>query len=255
MQRVLFHKTIFGPIHSRRLGTSLGINLTPNDGKICTFDCLYCEAGFNAQGPGTTGLSSRSEVNRQLEEALVSMHAEGTKLDVITFSGNGEPTIHPEFEEIVNDVITLRDKYYPLAKVSVLTNSTRCHDPKVARALKRIDNNIVKLDSAIDSTFKALNRPADPTLTPDRIIETLKQFNNKCIIQTMFVRSPYLDNTGDAEVEALCKAYQSIKPKSVMIYSLDRPTPDHSLERVSPDELKTLARHIEDATKITITTA
>lgn len=252
MQRVLFHDTIFGPIHSRRLGTSLGVNLTPNDGKICTFDCLYCEAGFNSQGPGTGGLTPRAEVRQQLEDTLVTMRGDGMGLDVITFSGNGEPTIHPQFGDIVDDVIALRDKYYPHAKVSVLTNSTRCHDPKVVSALKRVDNNIVKLDSAIESTFKALDRPGDPTLTPGRIVEMLKQFGKRCIIQTMFVRSPYLDNTVDDEVEALCEAYRSINPGSIMIYSLDRPTPDHTLTRVSPDELTALARRIEEATGVTV---
>ena len=132
MQRVLFHSTVFGPIHSRRLGISLGVNLSPNDGKVCSFDCLYCEAGFNAQGAGVSGLPSRSEVRRRLEEKLRDMQASGSGLDVITFSGNGEPTLHPDFAGIVDDTLALRDRFFPSAKVSVLTNSTRIDRDEVA---------------------------------------------------------------------------------------------------------------------------
>ena len=162
MQTVLFHSTIFGPIHSRRLGVSLGINLCPNDGKVCTFDCLYCEAGFNAQGPGTTGFPSREEVARDLEAKLAGMKEAGSPLDVITFSGNGEPTVHPDFPGVIEDTLRIRDKYYPEAKVSVLSNSTRIDRPEIFKALLEVDNNILKLDSAIDSTIKKLDRPTLP---------------------------------------------------------------------------------------------
>ena len=150
MQRVMFHSTIFGPIHSRRLGTSLGVNLMPSDGKVCSFDCLYCEAGFNAQGPGRSGLPKRDIVRRQLEAKLAEMQAAGTGLDVITFSGNGEPTLHPEFAGVVDDTIELRDLYFPNAKVSVLTNSTMIDREEVAKALMKVDNNILKLDTEFD---------------------------------------------------------------------------------------------------------
>ena len=136
MVTILFHDTIFGPIHSRRLGTSLGINLTPNDGKICSFDCIYCEAGYNAQGAGTTGISPREEVRTLLEQKLAEMKANGDRLDVITFSGNGEPTLHPDFNGVVDDVIALRDRYYPQVKISVLSNSTMIDRPAVVEALK-----------------------------------------------------------------------------------------------------------------------
>ena len=162
MQRVMFHSTIFGPIHSRRLGTSLGVNLMPSDGKVCSFDCLYCEAGFNAQGPGRSGLPKRDIVRRQLEAKLAEMQAAGTGLDVITFSGNGEPTLHPEFAGVVDDTIELRDLYFPNAKVSVLTNSTMIDREEVAKALMKVDNNILKLDSALDETVKVLDRPNRP---------------------------------------------------------------------------------------------
>lgn len=165
MQTVLFHSTVFGPIHSRRLGTSLGINLSPDDGKICSFDCLYCEAGFNAQGPGTTGFPPRAKVKEQLSQRLEAMSQAGDRLDVITFSGNGEPTLHPEFAGIIDDTIELRDKFFPDVRISVLTNSTRLADDSVAAALMRVDNNLLKLDSAITPTMRAIDRPGSPDYT------------------------------------------------------------------------------------------
>ena len=251
MQTVLFHSTIFGPIHSRRLGVSLGINLMPNDGKMCSFDCLYCEAGFNAQGPGTTGVPKRETVKRMLKHKLEEMKAEGSPLDVITFSGNGEPTLHPQFKDIVHDVKVLRDHYYPQAKVSVLSNATMAGRPTVAAALKTVDNNILKLDSAIASTFLHLNRPASHNVIPEGIIEDLRQFAHQCIVQTMMVRGEYegvkIDNTTDAEIEALIDAYRIIQPQEVMIYSIDRKTPAEHLEKVPAEELQRIGARIEAA--------
>ncbi|MDE6154048.1 MAG: radical SAM protein, partial [Muribaculaceae bacterium] len=204
MQTVLFHSTVFGPIHSRRLGTSLGVNLMPRDGKVCTFDCLYCEAGFNAQGPGKAGIPAREEVKRLLAEKLASMHAAGDRLDVITFSGNGEPTLHPDFDGVIDDTIELRDRYYPEARVSVLSNSTRLGSSRVVAALKKVDNNILKLDSAIDSTIRALDRPTSTLFTARSVIDELKQFGPQCIIQTMILRGTHdghvIDNSTDAEI-------------------------------------------------------
>ena len=159
MQTVLFHSTIFGPIHSRRLGTSLGVNLSPVDGKVCSFDCLYCEAGFNAQGTGKSGLPAREQVRSSLEEKLRTMRDNGERLDVITFSGNGEPTMHPDFAGIIDDTIALRDRYFPEVKVSVLSNSTRLERGDVREALLKVDNNILKLDSALTRTVRQLDRP------------------------------------------------------------------------------------------------
>ena len=259
MQTVLFHSTVFGPIHSRRLGTSLGINLSPNDGKLCSFDCLYCEAGFNAQGPGTTGLPARADVRRLLEEKLVQMSADGQCLDVITFSGNGEPTLHPGFPGIIADTIALRNVYFPNAKVSALTNSTRISRPEVAEALKSVDNNILKLDSAVERTMRLLDRPASPSFTVEAVVEQLKQFAGTGIIQTMFTEGCHdgeaFDNSTDAEVEALIEAYRQIRPKSIMIYSLDRPTPELSLRKVPKERLIEIGRRIEDATGIPVSVA
>ena len=170
MQTVIFHSTIYGPIHSRRLGMSLGINLMPNDGKICSFDCLYCEAGFNAQGPGKDGVPSRDTVKKQLKRKFEEMKAAGQTLDVITFSGNGEPTLHPEFKKVVEDVMRLRTQYFPEAKVSVLSNSTMAGKPDVFAALQKVDNNILKLDSALPHTFRIINRPVSPNCLPEGVI-------------------------------------------------------------------------------------
>lgn len=255
MQRILFHETVFGPIHSRRLGLSLGVNLSPRDGKICSFDCLYCEAGFNAQGPGTTGFPDRAEVARLLEDKLKSMKANSEKLDVITFSGNGEPTLHPLFPEIIDDTIRLRNEYFPEVKISVLTNSTRLTRPDVFAALNRVDNNILKLDSAVESTMRMIDRPGSPEFTTERVISQLKQFSDTGIIQTMILRGPGIDNSSDTEINALIEAYKRIRPRSIMIYSIDRKTPDETLKAVSHEELNIIASRIEAETGIPVSVA
>ncbi len=255
-QTVLFHSTVFGPIHSRRLGVSLGINLMPDDGKICSFDCLYCEAGYNSQGKGSSGISTREEVYSALEKRLGEMHAVGNPLDVITFSGNGEPTLAPDFPGIIDDTLKLRDKYYPEAKVSVLTNSTRVFDSKVAEALKKVDNNILKLDSAVEETMRLIDRPNSNEFTVDRVVDSLRQFEGTGIIQTMMLRGEHegkkIDNTTDSETEALIAAYNRIKPREVMLYSLDRSTPEESLRKVPIDELRKIGERIACATGIPV---
>ncbi len=245
MVTILFHSTIFGPIHSRRLGTSLGINLSPNDGKICSFDCIYCEAGYNSQGAGTTGLPSRGTVKGLLEEKLSAMKNNGEHLDVITFSGNGEPTLHPDFPAIIDDTIKLRNDYFPDVKISVLSNSTRLDDENIRKALLKVDNNILKLDSAINSTMREIDQPGSPSFSTEKVIEQIALFGNNCIVQTMMLRGLHngkrIDNTTDNEIEALLKAYKRINPREVMLYSIDRKTPEETLEKVSTEELETIA--------------
>ena len=251
MQTVLFTSTIFGPIHSRRLGTSLGVNLMPADGKVCSFDCLYCEAGFNAQGPGTKGIPPRTEVARLLEDKLAEMRNQNLQLDVITFSGNGEPTLHPDFNGVVDDVLLLRDKYYPEAKVSVLSNATRLQSTGVVEALRKVDNNILKLDSALDETVKIIDRPVSPEYRVADVIEGMKQFDGQCIVQTMMLRGEHngvtIDNTTDCEIEALINACKDIAPREVMLYSIDRKTPAEHLVKVQRDELEKIAQRFIDA--------
>ncbi len=251
MQTVLFHSTIYGPIHSRRLGMSLGINLMPNDGKICSFDCLYCEAGFNAQGPGKDGVPSRDAVKKQLRRKLEEMKQAGQTLDVITFSGNGEPTLHPDFEKVVDDVLRLRTEFFPNAKVSVLSNSTMAGKAAVARALLKVDNNILKLDSALPHTFRLINRPTSPNCLPEGVIADLKRFDGQCIVQTIMIRGDFegehFDNTTTQELDALLKAYLEIKPRKVMLYSIDRKTPAQDLVKVTKEELENIAEHFRKA--------
>lgn len=256
MQTVLFHSTVFGPIHSRRLGTSLGINLSPDDGKTCTFDCLYCEAGFNAQGAGRTGLPSVEKTLGDLEEKLKEMKEKGESLDVITFSGNGEPTIHPHFPEIADGVMALRDRYFPKAKVSVLTNSTRIFTPEVAETLKRVDNNILKLDSAVEDTMRLIDRPNEKSFTVEKVVDALRQFEGSGVIQTMLLRGSHdgrpVDNTTPREIDALIEAYRKIKPREVMIYSLDRATPEEKLVKVPREQLETIAEKIRKETGLPV---
>ena len=235
MQRVLFHSTVFGPIHSRRLGSSLGINLSPVDGKTCTFDCLYCEAGFNSQGAGSSGLPSRDQTAIMLEDKLKDMRSDGQ-------------TLHPEFAGIVDDTLLLRDRYFPDAVVSVLCNSTRLDKEDVVSALMKVDNAILKLDSAIDSTMRQIDRPTSAGFNTAWLIDRLKMFGDKAIIQTMFLRGEYegmiVDNTTDKEVEALLDAYCQIRPREVMIYSIDRKTPARDLQKVSIAELEAIAAKV-----------
>ena len=255
-QTVLFHSTIFGPIHSRRLGVSLGINLSPNDGKVCSFDCIYCEAGYNSQGTGTTGLPLREKVKTDLRKKLSAMKAAGDPLDVITFSGNGEPTLNPDFPGIIDDVIALRNEFYPDAKVSVLTNSTRIFTPEVAEALKKVDNNILKLDSAIEPTMRLIDQPTSKQFTVEKAVESLKQFKDTGIIQTMMLRGEHdgrkVDNTTPEEIDALIKAYKEIQPREIMLYSLDRSTPEERLTKVEKPELQAIGDRIAAATGIPV---
>ena len=256
MQTVMFSDTVFGPIHSRRLGTSLGVNLSPRDGKVCTFDCLYCEAGYNAQGPGTTGLPRRAEVARLLEERLLQLRDDGTTIDVITFSGNGEPTVNPDFPGIIDDTMALRDRYFPEAKVSVLTNSTMLGRSDTTEALRRVDNCILKLDSAVAQTVRLLDRPTSPAFDVEKVIGRLAEFGQAAIIQTMLTRGSHggvaVDNTTDAEIGALIDAYRRIGPREIMLYSIDRPTPARQLEKIPADELRAIGARIQEATGIPV---
>jgi len=240
----LFDQLIFGPIHSRRLGLSLGVNLLPTDAKICSFNCIYCECGFNTT-MHESPIPNREQVREMLEAKLQEMVAEGQIPDVITFAGNGEPTLHAEFDGIIDDTIALRNKYCPTAKVSVLSNSTRIHKPSVFAALSKVDNNILKFDSAVDRTMKLMNQPVGKEIDVEWFIDHLKKFEGQLIIQTMFLRGETkgekIDNTTDEEVEAWINALEQIHPKQVMMYSLDREAPTQNLQKVSVAELNVIA--------------
>ncbi len=242
---MLFHEIIFGPIKSRRLGISLGINLLPTAGKICTFDCIYCECGYNADGRTQQSFPAREIVVHVLEDKLQELKTNGTIPDVFTFSGNGEPTLHPEFEGIIDDTIQLRDKYFPEAKISVLSNATMLHKENVFKALSKIDNNILKLDSVYENQVRLIDQPLQSSFSIAKVIENLKRFNGNLIIQTIFLRGTHngqpVDNTSEEEVNAWIEVLKEIKPKQVMIYTIDRPTPEKNLQKVSLEELNTIA--------------
>lgn len=250
MSTVIYPAPIFGPIHSRRLGVSLGINLMPADGKMCTFDCVYCECGFNADRIPHSPRHTREEVREALEERLKDMKENGPAPDVLTFAGNGEPTWHPHFPEIMDDTLALRDKYFPNAKVSVLSNSTMILKPAVFEALKRIDNNILKLDTVDMDYIRLVDRPTGK-YDVEKLIEKMKEFNGHVIIQTMFMKGTHdgisVDNIGDRYVLPWLERVKEIAPQQVMIYTIDRETPDTHLLKATHEELDRIADLIKEA--------
>ena len=245
----LYEDIIFGPVRSRRLGLSLGVNLLPVSSKLCSFDCIYCECGWNDEHKGARRFNSLGDVKELLQATLQRMVSEGTPPDVITFAGNGEPTMHPEFEKVIDATIALRDEYCPSAKVSVLSNATQIHREDVRRVLGKVDNNILKLDSAFDSTVALMNKPAG-NYSVERTVELLKLFKGDFILQTMFLRGEYngqrVDNTTEEEVAAWLKIVEELSPRQVMVYSLDRDTPCKTLEKVEREQLQAIAQRVEE---------
>lgn len=244
----LFDSIVFGPVKSRRLGVSLGINLLPTDSKICSFDCIYCECGWtNAMVSGN--LPTREQVRQALDKKLSEMLYRGNSLDVITFAGNGEPTLHPDFASIIDDTMELRGKYFPGARIAVLSNATMIHQPQVITALKLVDQNILKLDSAFDSTVNLLNQPL-MKFDVRNLVERLMAFDGKLIIQTLFVRGKIngqtIDNTTPTEVDAWLLLIEKIKPQEVMIYTVARDTPASELIKISFGELNKIADKVRE---------
>ena len=244
MSTIIYPSPIFGPVHSRRLGISLGINLMPADGKMCTFNCIYCECGLNQDHRPSLPRPTLEEVAVKLEEKLQQMAAEGQLPDVLTFAGNGEPTCHPHFPEIIADTIRLRNQYCPRAKVSVLSNATMIHRQAVRDALMLVDNNILKLDT-IDPDY--INKVDCPTGAYDvnAIISHMKDFHGHIIIQTMFMRGDLaapegvtsIDNTSDNYVSPWLEVVKAIAPQQVMIYTIDRETPTQGLLKATHEQL------------------
>ena len=251
MGTFLFDEIIFGPVKSRRLGVSLGINLLPTERKICNFNCIYCECGWTRQFENAPGhLPKREEVFNALDRKLSELKASDLKPDVITYAGNGEPTLHPDFPGIIDDSIILRNKYFPDARIAVLSNSTTISDQRVKAALLKVDMNILKFDSAFDSTISIHNQPASGIKVKD-LINTLAGFEGKLIIQTLFLRGTYngriIDNTTPEELEAWLKAIDKIRPSEVMIYTISRDTPPEggALNKVPAKELRDIASKVE----------
>lgn len=250
MPTVIYPSPIFGPVHSRRLGVSLGINLLPADGKFCSFDCIYCECGFNADHRPHAKLPTREEVRQALETRLQDMQLNGPHPDVLTFAGNGEPTAHPRFAAIIDDTLSLRDKYFPEAKVSVLSNATFIHKPDVFEALCKVDNNILKLDTIHSEYILRTDRPTG-RYDVNEIIRHMEAFRGNLIIQTMFMKGTYegrdVDNTSDIYVLPWIDAVRKIAPRQVMIYTIDRETPAPDLLKATHEELDRIGTWVREA--------
>lgn len=238
-------ETVFGPIFSRRLGSSLGINLLPVNGKICTFDCIYCECGWNRDGRNDTRLPKAMEVREALEAKLKQLVADGIPVDSITFSGDGESTINPDFPQIIDDTIKLRDQYYPKAKVSVLSNATQVHRPEIFNALRKVDNPIMKIDAPTNELIEKINHPA-PGYDVARVIDALKQFNGDFILQTMFLKSKDFDSSSPEVLNGWMDIVRLLKPREVMAYTIARPTPEEGLQKFTVEEMKTFLKPLID---------
>lgn len=238
-------ETVFGPIHSRRLGSSLGINLLPRKGKICNFDCIYCECGWNRDGRGDTVIPGAAEVREALEEKLRQAVSDGTRIDSITFSGDGEPTLNPEFPQIIDDTLRLRDKYIPEAMVSVLSNATRVHIPEIFSALSKVDNPIMKIDAPTNGLASLINRPA-PGYDVGRTVDALRKFNGNFVLQTMFLRSGDFDSSSPEVVEGWMKIVRELRPREIMVYTIDRPTPQEGLEKFTEKRMREIVKPLLD---------
>jgi wyosine [tRNA(Phe)-imidazoG37] synthetase (radical SAM superfamily) len=249
MSTVIYDSPIFGPIHSRRLGISLGINLLPKGGKFCSFDCIYCECGLNSERRTKNPLPTADEVVETLESKLQELSAEGITPDVLTFAGNGEPTLHPAFPEIVERVKQVRDIYCPSAKMSILSNATQIRRPEIREALMHFDNNILKLDTVCPEYINLVDQPQGH-YDVEKQIRCLEQFRGHCIIQTMLMKGQYnghnLDNTGEAYIAPYLQALQRIKPRAVMLYTLDRETPVAGLQKADADIMNAIAERIRE---------
>lgn len=249
MSGILFDEIVFGPVKSRRFGVSLGINLLPLEGKFCTFNCVYCECGLTEERKKEKlVLFTAAEINASLQSRFEALKTGGLDPDNITFAGNGEPTMHPEFETIVENTIRLRDDFFPKAKITVLSNATRLDRENVKRALLRIDNNVLKLDAGTNATFQAINRPTFP-ITLEKVLIDLQGFKENLTIQTMLIRGDVdgnmVDNTTEEELRLWLQHIREINPKLVMLYPIDRLTPYRTLEKVPEPEFQALAKRIE----------
>ena len=242
---MLREEVVFGPIKSRRLGWSLGINLLPTKGKICNFDCIYCECGWNADGRDDTKLPSAAEVRSALEAKLADILLEGTRVDSITFSGDGEPTLNPDFARIIDDTIALRDIYCPQAKVSVLTNATKLLSDSVFGALRKVDAPILKLDAPTDERARKING-ALPSFRVDDLVKGMKRFEGDFILQTMFLKSDDFDSLEPQMLAKWMDIVRELRPRLIMAYTIARPTPQSGLSAYSAAQIREALKPLED---------
>lgn len=240
-----FDDIVFGPIFSRRLGSSLGVNLLPSKGKLCNFDCIYCECGWNKDGAGDRTFPRLADIEAALEAKLSQASSDGVPVDSITFSGNGEPTMHPDFAKVVDVTLKLRDRYFPSAKVSVLSNATLVGRKEVAEALMRVDNPILKIDASDDTLVSQINKPVGTYHLSD-VIENIRKFNGDFILQTMFLKSPDFDTAAPEPLEAWRNIVRELRPRQVMVYTIDRETPDKSLGKYTVEEMTAFVQPLID---------
>ena len=240
-----FDDIVFGPIFSRRLGSSLGVNLLPSKGKLCNFDCVYCECGWNKDGIAERVFPRLEEVKAALEEKMSKAASEGVPVDSITFSGNGEPTMNPDFPEIIDVTLELRDRHFPDAKVSVLSNATLIGRPAVAEALMKVDNPILKIDASSDSLIAQINKPVG-RYRLDEVVEAMMKFEGRFVLQTMFLKSPDFDTAEPDALEKWMEIVRKVKPREIMVYTIDRETPDKSLAKYTVEEMTAFVQPLID---------
>ena len=240
----------YGPVRSRRLGRSMGINLMPGTYKHCSFNCIYCHYGWTRiittdMEPYRDDLPTRTEVVAAVEKALCSPD----DFEYITFSGNGEPTLHPDFPELVKDTGQLRDKYRPQAKIGLLSNSTGLERESVRASISGIDFPMFKLDAGSETTFVAMNRPARGVAFY-AIVDRLSALSG-ILIQTVLIDGTP-NNTSDEELDAYFALLSRIHPREVHIYSIDRPVPQTDIRLVPPERLRQIADKGKQKTGIEI---
>lgn len=238
-----FDDIVFGPIRSRRLGSSLGVNILPSKGKLCNFDCVYCECGWNRDGVSDSKFPTLAEVEEALESKISTLAADGVPVDSITFSGNGEPTVNPDFPEIIDVVLRLRDRFYPSAKVSVLSNATMLDRNEVFEALRKVDNPILKIDAPNDALVTMINKPQG-SYSLENVVARMAEFKGDFVLQTMFLRSPDFD-LGQT-VEDWRNIVRRLKPRETMVYTIDRETPDKTLQKYTVEQMTEFVKPLQD---------
>ena len=236
---------VFGPIHSRRLGSSLGINLLPRKGKICNFDCIYCECGWNKDGHDDHVLPTAGQLAHDLEAKLEACRAAGTPIDSITFSGDGEPTLNPDFAQIIDITLALRDRYYPQAKVSVLSNATRVGQEEIFQALRKVDNPILKIDAPTAELAARINQPQGD-YDIDQVVANLKRFDGDFVLQTMFLKSPDFDSAAPEVLQGWMRIVRELRPREIMVYTIARETPMKGLQKYTPEQMRALVQPLLD---------
>jgi len=247
-----FDDIVFGPIFSRRLGSSLGVNVLPSKGKLCNFDCVYCECGWNKDGIAERRFPLLEDIEAALEEKMSKASAEGVRVDSITFSGNGEPTMHPDFPQIIDATIGCRDRFFPDAKVSVLSNATLITRPAIAEALMKVDNPILKIDASSDELIGMINKPVG-RYRLEETIEAMMKFNGNFVLQTMFLRSPDFDTAAPEALNNWMDIVRRVRPREIMVYTIDRETPDKTLQKYTVEEMTAFVRPLmEEGFKIQV---